>query len=221
MAHPKIIKSAQDMHAASRDLIKQGKSIGFVPTMGALHAGHRSLIERARRRTTPSWFRFNVNPTQFGAGEDFDKYPRTMDADTKICGEAGTDIIFAPDTLYGKESRTFIQVGELDEPPAACRGPGISARVATVVAKLLNIVTPDRAYFGRKDAQQLLIVETMARDLDLGCKIVPCDIVREPDGLAMSSRNKYLSPAERKQALRSIRRSRIAAIKSITASATR
>jgi len=201
MTQPKIIKTIKEMHAASREFIKQGKSIGFVPTMGALHAGHAALVDRAHKENDAVVVSIYVNPTQFGAGEDFDKYPRTLDADVKLCGAAGANVIFAPDNLYGKEPRTFVNVGELDEPLCGMSRPGHFRGVATVVAKLLNIVIPDRAYFGRKDAQQLLIIETMVRDLDFGCEIVPCDIVRESDGLAMSSRNRYLSPSERKQAL--------------------
>lgn len=201
MTQPRIIKTVGEMRAASREYLKQGKSLGFVPTMGALHAGHKSLIERARKENDAVVVSIYVNPTQFGPGEDFEKYPRTLDADVKLCGEAGADVIFAPDNLYGKEPRTFINVGELDEPLCGMSRPGHFRGVATVVAKLLNIVTPDRAYFGRKDAQQLLIIETMVRDLDFGCAIVPCEIVRDSDGLAMSSRNRYLSPADRRQAL--------------------
>ncbi len=201
MSQPKIIKSVEDMREASRQCVKAGQSSGFVPTMGALHTGHKSLIERARKENDVVVVSIYVNPTQFGQGEDFEKYPRTLESDTKLCAEAGADIIFAPETLYSEESRTFVEVGELGEPLCGMSRPGHFRGVATVVAKLLNIIRPNRAYFGRKDAQQLLIVETMVRDLNLGCAIVPCEIVRDPDGLAMSSRNRYLSPAERKQAL--------------------
>ena len=133
--------------------------------------------------------------------EDFSRYPRTLDADRKLCAEAGVDIIFAPANLYHKQARTWVEVGGLEEPLCGMSRPGHFRGVATVVTKLLSIVRPDRAYFGRKDAQQLLVIETLVRDLNLGCAIVPCETVREPDGLALSSRNRYLSAAERKQAL--------------------
>jgi pantoate--beta-alanine ligase len=189
------------MAAKSKELIKAGKSIGFVPTMGALHAGHQSLLERASGENDVVVASIYVNPTQFGPGEDFEKYPRTLEADKTICGAAHVDVIFAPENLYHERSRTWVQVGELEDVMCGISRPGHFRGVATVVAKLLNITRPDRAYFGRKDAQQLVIIQTMVRDLNLGCEIVDCEIVREPDGLAMSSRNRYLSATERKQAL--------------------
>lgn len=201
MAELKVIKDPSAMQEWSRAALKAGKSIGFVPTMGALHAGHKSLLERARRENDTVVASIYVNPTQFGEGEDFERYPRTFDADKKICADSGVDVIFAPENLYGKDARTWIQVGQLDEPLCGLSRPGHFRGVATVVTKLLNIVLPDRAYFGRKDAQQLVVIETMVRDLNFACQIVPCETVREADGLAMSSRNRYLSPAERKQAL--------------------
>jgi len=201
MAEPTVISSIEAMHATSRELLKGGKRIGFVPTMGALHAGHKVLIDRARNENDAVVVSIYVNPTQFGEGEDFEKYPRPFDADKKLCAEAGVDVIFAPTSLYHDDARTFVHVGALDEPLCGLSRPGHFRGVATVVAKLLAIVRPDKAYFGRKDAQQVLIVETLVRDLNLGCEIVPCETVRENDGLAMSSRNRYLSTAERKQAL--------------------
>ncbi|HYG73836.1 MAG TPA: pantoate--beta-alanine ligase [Planctomycetota bacterium] len=200
MGNVTIIKTAEEMQAKSRELLRAGKRIGFVPTMGALHTGHMKLVERARKENDTVIVSIYVNPTQFGEGEDYEKYPRPFDADQKLCAEAGVDIIFAPETLYAEDARTFIHVGELDEPMCGMSRPGHFRGVATVVTKLLSIVRPDKAYFGRKDAQQLLIVETLVRDLNLGCEIVPCETVRESDGLAMSSRNRYLSPSERKQA---------------------
>jgi pantoate--beta-alanine ligase len=201
MAELKVIKDPAAMQAWSRAAIKAGKSIGFVPTMGALHTGHKSLLDRARAENDLVAVSIYVNPTQFGEGEDFEKYPRTLDADKKLCASAGADVIFAPENLYDKESRTFIQVGQLDEPLCGLSRPGHFRGVATVVAKLLNIVLADRVYFGRKDAQQLVVTERMVKDLNFSTQVVPCDTVREKDGLAMSSRNRYLSPAERKQAL--------------------
>ena len=201
MPEPVIINSTEDMRKWSRDAAKSGRSIGFVPTMGALHAGHSSLLERARKETGAVAASIYVNPTQFGPGEDFGKYPRTLDADKKLCAAASVDCIFAPENLYDKDARTFIEVGGLQDHLCGISRPSHFRGVATVVAKLFNIVQPDRAYFGMKDAQQLLIIETMARDLNMGVTIVPCEIVREPDGLAMSSRNRYLSEPERKLAL--------------------
>ncbi len=198
---PVILKTIHDMQTTSRELIREGKSIGFVPTMGALHAGHKSLMERAREQNDIVVVSIYVNPTQFGPGEDFEKYPRTLEADRKICAEAGVDYIFAPENLYTGETRAFVEVGELGSVLCGISRPSHFRGVATVVVKLLNIVHPDRAYFGRKDAQQLLIIRTVVRDLNIDTDIVGCEIVREPDGLALSSRNRYLSPTERRQAL--------------------
>jgi pantoate--beta-alanine ligase len=189
------------MQSRATEIRRTGKTIGFVPTMGALHAGHKSLIERARRENDVVVVSIYVNPTQFGPGEDFEKYPHMLDADKQLCGEAGADYIFAPENLYQKGARTWVEVGELEDVLCGLSRPGHFRGVATVVTKLLNIVQPDRAYFGRKDAQQLVIIQRMVADLDIPCQIVPCDIVREADGLAMSSRNRYLSASERKQAL--------------------
>ena len=201
MSEPVVIESAEAMREWSRAAMKAGRSIGFVPTMGALHAGHRSLMERARRENDAVVASIYVNPTQFGPGEDFEKYPRTLDSDRKICGEAGVDCVYAPKNLYVKDARTFVEVGGLQDYLCGISRPSHFRGVATIVAKLFNIVQPDRAYFGMKDAQQLVIIETMVRDLNMNVKIVPCEIVREPDGLAMSSRNRYLSERERKLAL--------------------
>ena len=200
MPEPVIVESLDAMRAATRAAHKAGHSVGFVPTMGALHAGHKSLMQRARAENDVVVVSIYVNPTQFAPGEDFDKYPRTLDADRKLCADAGVDCIYAPKNLYEKDPRTFIEVGGLQEQLCGLSRPSHFRGVATVVAKLLNIVQPDRAYFGMKDAQQLLIIETMVRDLNMNVAIVPCEIVRESDGLAMSSRNRYLSDKERKLA---------------------
>jgi pantoate--beta-alanine ligase len=197
----KIITSADEMLKFSKQCIRDGKSIGFIPTMGALHQGHVSLVERARNENDFSVVSIYVNPTQFGIGEDFKKYPRTLKDDQKLCEAAGVDAIFAPDNLYCEDPRVFVDVGELGDKLCGISRPGHFRGVATVVTKLLNIVRPDRAYFGQKDAQQLRVIQCLVRDLNLGCEIVPCPIVRESDGLAMSSRNQYLSTSERKQAL--------------------
>jgi len=196
-----VIKEIEVMRSTSCELLRSGKSVGFVPTMGALHAGHRALVEQARKENDAVVVSIYVNPTQFGPEEDFAKYPRTFDADMDLCIEAGADIIFYPADLYTPNSRTFVAVGGLDETMCGLSRPGHFRGVATVVSKLFNIVKPTRAYFGRKDAQQLLIIETMTRDLNMGIEIIPCETVREADGLAMSSRNKYLSKPERKKAL--------------------
>jgi pantoate--beta-alanine ligase len=200
MSKLSVIESPAEMRAWSR-AAKKKDVLGFVPTMGALHAGHRALIERARAECDAVIVSIYVNPTQFGPGEDLDRYPRTFDADKKMCEDAGADCIFAPKNLYAKDARTVVEVGGLQDTLCGLSRPGHFRGVATVVTKLFNIVEADRAYFGRKDAQQLLIIETMVRDLDMNVSIVPCETVREPDGLAMSSRNRYLSPKERKQAL--------------------
>ena len=198
-----IHKTAAAMTAWSKEQVKAGKSIGFVPTMGALHAGHKALIERARAENGAVAVSIFVNPTQFGPGEDFNRYPRPFDQDRHLCDNAGCDALFAPEAaeMYSPDARTWVEVGGLAENLCGLSRPGHFRGVATVVAKLLAIVRPDRAYFGRKDAQQLRIIEVLVRDLGLGCQIVPCETVREVDGLAMSSRNKYLAPSERQQAL--------------------
>jgi pantoate--beta-alanine ligase len=201
MSEPIVIKDAEAMRAKARELARAGKSVGFVPTMGALHEGHVSLIQRARTENDVVVVSIYVNPTQFCAGEDFERYPRPFEKDKAACAAAGVDIIFAPATLYAKDARTWILVGGLEDPLCGLSRPGHFRGVATVVTKLLSIVRPDRAYFGRKDAQQLLVIETLVRDLDLGCAIVPCETVREPDGLALSSRNAYMTIGERRQAL--------------------
>jgi pantoate--beta-alanine ligase len=201
MSEIKVVKNAAEMQRLAGEFLRAGKSIGFVPTMGALHAGHRSLIEAAAEENDVVVVSIYVNPTQFGPGEDFEKYPRTFNEDKKVCEEAGADVIFAPETLYHDDARTFLEVGELGEVLCGITRVGHFRGVATVVAKLFNIVRPDRAYFGRKDAQQLVVIRTMVRDLNFPVEIVPCDTVREKDGIALSSRNRYLSPQERKQAL--------------------
>ena len=201
MPNLSVIKTAPEMQARSRELRKASKTIGFVPTMGALHAGHQSLLERARRENGVVVASIYVNPTQFGPEEDFKEYPRTFEADQELCIQAGVDYIFAPDSLYAPGALTWVEVGKLEDVLCGLSRPGHFRGVATVVAKLLNIVRPDRAYFGLKDAQQLVLVRQMARDLNFDCAIVPCEIVREPDGLALSSRNRHLTPEERKQAL--------------------
>ena len=200
MSDPQVIVDPAEMQSRARE-IGRSRTSGLVPTMGALHAGHASLLEQARRENDVVVCSIYVNPTQFGPGEDFEKYPRTLDADKKICAAAGVDLIFAPKTLYSEDPRVWVEVGALGDVLCGMSRPGHFRGVATVVTKLLSLLRPDRAYFGRKDAQQLLIIQTLVRDLNLGCQIVPCETVREPDGLALSSRNRYLSATHRRQAL--------------------
>ncbi|MBE9079745.1 bifunctional pantoate--beta-alanine ligase/(d)CMP kinase [Romeria aff. gracilis LEGE 07310] len=183
-------------------------SVGLVPTMGALHAGHLSLIDRARRETDRVVVSIFVNPLQFGPGEDLDRYPQTLEQDCDRCNAAGADIVFAPTprSLYGTPHPAAADLTQVTPPAAMIAGlcgqsrPGHFQGVATVVTKLLNLVQPSRAYFGRKDAQQLAILKRLVQDLNLPVQIVDCPIVREADGLALSSRNRYLGPAERAQA---------------------
>jgi pantoate--beta-alanine ligase len=175
---------------------------GLVPTMGALHAGHSSLIERARSECDHVGVSIFVNPSQFGPGEDFGAYPRPLDKDLQLVEKLGVDVVWTParDTMYPAGFQTWITVEEVGEPlEGKCR-PGHFRGVATVVAKLFNAFMPDKAYFGQKDAQQLAVLRRMTQDLDFPVEIVACPTVREPDGLAMSSRNAYLNFAERQAA---------------------
>jgi len=181
----------------------EGRTIGLVPTMGALHAGHLSLVEAARRRCDLVVVSVFVNPTQFGEGEDFDAYPRDLDADADLLESAGADVLFAPTvaTMYPEGATTRVDPGLLGEVWCGAARPGHFIGVATVVTKLLGIVEPDVALFGEKDYQQLRVIERVVRDLDIDTRIVGCPIVREPDGLALSSRNRYLSADDRTHAL--------------------
>ncbi|MEQ9411952.1 MAG: pantoate--beta-alanine ligase [Fuerstiella sp.] len=190
-----------------RELVRQarqaGAIVGVVPTMGALHAGHVSLIEAARRECDFVVTTIFVNPTQFGPNEDFDRYPRTLPEDLQLCEAAGTDLVFTPETtaMYHPDAETVVRVTRLTERLEGAHRPGHFDGVTTVVAKLFNITVPDRAYFGQKDFQQQLIIRRMVRDLNWGLEVVTCPIVRESDGLALSSRNRYLSDRDRQRAL--------------------
>ncbi len=179
-----------------------GKTVGFVPTMGALHAGHASLIETAARRCDYVVVSIFVNPTQFGPGEDFEKYPRPFEKDAQLCERCGAHAIFAPSAgeMYPRKSLTWVTVDKLTEPLCGQSRPQHFRGVTTVCTKLFNIVGADVAFFGQKDAQQATVIRRMVADLDMPLEIVVCPTVREPDGLAMSSRNQYLSPQERSQA---------------------
>jgi pantoate--beta-alanine ligase len=191
---------------AVRTLVKQakaaGKRIGFVPTMGALHAGHVSLIEAAKAQTEVVVVSVFVNPTQFAPNEDFNKYPRTLDADIEICRNTGVDVVFAPSVrqMYATEQLTWVDVEKLADVLCGVSRPGHFRGVTTVCAKLFNIVSPDIAFFGQKDAQQAIIIRRMVVELNMPLEIVVCPTVRESNGLAMSSRNKYLSEQQRQEA---------------------
>ena len=199
----KISKSVKEVRELTGNWGKRGFSVGLIPTMGYLHPGHISLIERARKENDIVVVSIFVNPIQFGPNEDLDKYPRDMAHDREACEKAGADLIFAPEPseMYPSENLAFVDIKELGDGLCGAKRPGHFRGVCTVVSKLFNIVLPDRAYFGEKDAQQLAIIRRMVKDLNFGTEIVSCPIVREPDGLAMSSRNLYLSPEERKAAL--------------------
>ncbi|MFY9255725.1 MAG: pantoate--beta-alanine ligase [Fuerstiella sp.] len=177
--------------------------VGVVPTMGALHAGHVSLIERARTECDFVVATIFVNPTQFGPNEDFSKYPRTMEQDLEMCKNADADLVFTPDTsqMYTADAETVVKVTQLTSRLEGAVRPTHFDGVTTVVAKLFNITDPDKAFFGQKDFQQQLVIRRMVADLDWGIEIVTCPIVREADGLAMSSRNRYLSAEERQRSL--------------------
>lgn len=193
------IESVRGLVKAARSA---GKRVGLVPTMGALHVGHESLIGRAVTETDFVVVSIFVNPTQFGAGEDFQKYPRTFERDLEICRQGGVAVVFAPsaEQMYGHENLTWVHVEKLTEGLCGGSRPGHFRGVATVCAKLFNIVLPDVAYFGQKDGQQAIVIKRMVADLNMPLEIVVCPTVREPDGLAVSSRNKYLSEQQRKDA---------------------
>jgi pantoate--beta-alanine ligase len=197
-----LIRTIEWMKQTARQPQAEGRVIGFVPTMGALHAGHLSLVEAARHDTSPVVASIFVNPKQFGPNEDFAKYPRAFEADRELLEHAGVDVLFAPtvEEMYPAGFRTVVNVEGLSDRLEGRVRPGHFRGVATVVLRLLEIVSPRFAYFGRKDAQQARIIRQMASDLALDTEIVACPIVREADGLAMSSRNAYLAPSERRAA---------------------
>lgn len=198
-----IIKTIEELRPIIRGWRKEGLRVGLVPTMGYLHEGHKSLIVKAvseNDRVVVSDF---VNPTQFGVNEDLASYPRDIERDAAICEEAGADLIFhpEPEEMYFADSCTFVEMDKLTKGLCGKTRPTHFRGVCSVVCKLFHIVTPDRAYFGQKDAQQLAVIRRMVRDLNFDIEIVGCPIVREADGLAMSSRNTYLNEEERKAAL--------------------
>ena len=203
MSKPQVISNPAEILRITRQQQRDGRSVGLVPTMGALHEGHLSLVRQSKKECDRAVVTIFVNPTQFGEGEDFDQYPRTLHADVEQLAREGVDYVFAPaaDAVYRSEHSTFV------EPPAAalplegqCR-PGHFRGVATIVLKLFQMIPADIAFFGQKDYQQSLVIRRMARDLNVPIDIRVCATVREPDGLAMSSRNAYLSHGERTQAL--------------------
>ena len=200
MNGPEVIRDRLGMLRWSNRARAAGRSIGFVPTMGALHAGHAALIRSASADNDLTVVSVFVNPTQFGPGEDLEKYPRTFDADLDLCRGHGADAVFAPTAaeMYPEGFATAVRVGgPLTEALEGAHRPGHFDGVATVVLKLLNLVRPDEAVFGAKDRQQLMVIRRLAADLHLAVRVVAHATVREPDGLALSSRNRYLSPGER------------------------
>ena len=199
----KVYRSISSLTKKIKEIKKQGKTIGLVPTMGFLHEGHMSLVKRAVKDTDCVIVTIFVNPTQFGPKEDFKKYPRNMKKDLKLCEKEAVDIIFAPEVkeMYPEGFATYVKVERITDTLCGASRPGHFKGVATVVTKLFNITMPDIAYFGQKDSQQAAVIRRMTKDLDMQVKIRIMPIVREKDGLAMSSRNIYLNPEERAQAL--------------------
>ncbi|OGV31662.1 MAG: pantoate--beta-alanine ligase [Lentisphaerae bacterium GWF2_45_14] len=199
----KIFNSIKEMQVFSLSSKRDGKKVAVVPTMGFLHEGHMSLIDIAKKEADIVVVTIFVNPTQFGPNEDFSRYPRDFERDSRLCHERGTDAIFAPEAseMYPTGASTWITEDSLSKGLCGKSRPLHFRGVTTVVAKLFNAVLPDLAVFGQKDAQQLAVIKRMVRDLNFPVKIIAGPIVREADGLAMSSRNKYLSPDERKNAL--------------------
>ena len=198
-----IVRDPRAMRARADDLRRDGRTIAVVPTMGFLHDGHLTLLRAARARADVVVLTLFVNPTQFGPKEDLARYPRDEDGDLAKARACGVDLGFCPDAaaMYPPGSQTFVTVRELEQPLCGEKRPGHFTGVATIVTKLFLLTQPHLAFFGEKDYQQLAIIRRMTRDLDLGVEIVGCPIVREPDGLALSSRNAYLSADQRRQAL--------------------
>jgi pantoate--beta-alanine ligase len=198
-----IVKTIREVRKQIKEWKKQGLSIGLVPTMGYLHEGHKSLIDKALRENDKVVVSVFVNPIQFGPKEDLEAYPRNIERDKELCESSDVNIIFNPEAseMYFQDRCTHVDVDELTEGLCGAKRPGHFTGVCTVVSKLFNIVAPDRAYFGEKDAQQLAVIKRMVRDLNFDIEVIGCPIVREEDGLAKSSRNIYLSKEERQAAL--------------------
>ena len=199
----KISDKIDEVRAQVKEWKKQGLSVALVPTMGYLHEGHKSLMERARKENDKVVVSIFVNPMQFGPNEDLESYPRDLDRDSKICEAAGVDLIFHPEVeeMYGPDFHAYVDMHTLPEKLCGASRPVHFRGVQTVVSKLFHIIPADRAYFGQKDAQQLAIIRRMVMDLNFDIEIIGCPIIREEDGLAKSSRNTYLSEEERKQAV--------------------
>ncbi len=198
-----LTKEICEIRKVIKDWKKEELSIGYVPTMGFLHEGHESLIKRAVKENDKVVVSIFVNPTQFGPNEDYNSYPRDINKDLELCKNAGANIVFnpSPEEMYFDNNSTSIGVSSLTNVLCGLKRPGHFDGVCLVVSKFFNIITPDRAYFGQKDAQQVAVIKRMVRDLNMDIEIVPCPIIREEDGLAKSSRNTYLSQKERNAAL--------------------
>ncbi|MEK7487080.1 MAG: pantoate--beta-alanine ligase [Planctomycetota bacterium] len=199
----RVIQSLSELKAVVQGYRRDGETIGFVPTMGALHEGHFSLIQRSKKEQKRTLVSIFVNPLQFGPNEDFEKYPRTFEADRKLCEQGGADIVLScsKNEMYPAGYQTYVNVEILTQHLCGASRPGHFRGVTTVVCKLFNLVEPDFAYFGKKDAQQCLILQKMVHDLNMNLRLVFCETLRESDGLALSSRNRYLNSSERKQAI--------------------
>ncbi len=198
----KLIRDLTELKNEVKGVKSEGQSIGLVPTMGFLHEGHLSLLREARKQTDYVVMSIFVNPIQFGRGEDYEDYPQDLEGDRKKAAEEGCDLIFYPEVraMYPPDYLTYVNVEEITEVLCGASRPVHFRGVTTVVNKLFNLVEPDKAYFGQKDAQQALVIKKMTEDLNMNVEIVVCPTVREDDGVAMSSRNKYLHPEERKAA---------------------
>lgn len=199
----KVVSTIKEVRELVKEWKRSGESVGFVPTMGYLHEGHGSLITKARENNDKVVVSIFVNPMQFGPSEDLESYPRDLEKDSKFCESLGADLIFhpEPEEMYHDDFSSYVDMSVLTEELCGLSRPVHFRGVCTVVNKLFNIVQPDNAYFGEKDAQQLAIIKHMVQDLNMDVNVVGCPIVREEDGLAKSSRNTYLSPEERKAAL--------------------
>lgn len=198
-----LLKTKSETRNIVKEWHKNNLTIGFVATMGCLHEGHKSLIEKARRENDRVVVSIFVNPTQFGPSDDFEKYPRDIGADIEMCTNENVDLVFAPDTseMYKDANLTYVDVNKLGDGLCGEKRTGHFRGVCSVVSKLFNIIVPNRAYFGQKDYQQLTIIKRMVKDLDFDIEVISCSTVRQEDGLAISSRNQYLSSEERTLAL--------------------